>query len=129
MHSTIFIVLAGVLSICNAFNKNEPLRIRSNIINEEDVLMEEKTWKNLTTNLVKDEISGLWKKYNSNQPISFNDIENVIDILNNAGFDDFDSVVRVFRNKTADNIKSWVEEAFIFLDHDGNNKIEHTDIE
>ena len=61
-------------------------------------------------------------------PISINDIENVIENLNNAGFDDFDSMLNAVRNHSEHSFKWLATAAFNSLDHDRNNKIEKNDI-
>ena len=68
------------------------------------------------------------EKYNTNVPISINDIENVIENLNNAGFNDFDSLLNIVRNETEHCWKWLATFAFNKLDHDRNEKIEKNDI-
>ena len=76
----------------------------------------------------QDQINGLSKKYNTNVPIAINDIENFIEILNNAAFSDFDSLLDVVRGKTEYFLKLAAREILRLLDHDRNSKIDNTDI-
>ena len=68
------------------------------------------------------------EKYNTNVSISINDIGIVIENLNNAGFDDFASVLNMARNETEGCWKFLAATAFNYLDHDRNDKIDKNDI-
>ena len=76
----------------------------------------------------QDEINGLSNKYTTNVPIALKDIENFIEVLNNASFNDFDFLLDAVRGKIESLLKLTASELFQLLDHDRNSKIDKNDI-
>jgi hypothetical protein len=66
--------------------------------------------------------------YNTDVPISINEIESVIGYLNKAAFQDFDSLLHVVRDEIERSLKLYARQIVELLDYDRNSKIDKNDI-